>query len=407
VTGIVSAGQASFDQVMTNLASPDAATRLRAVRLLKDAAYLEAAEPLARLVTDPDDAVQAEAVAAELNIFLAEKVVSRKRVGFVFEVRTKIAASAAFSAGPLALGSRPVPPSVLVALRAAARDENPQIGIEALYAFGTLGVEPGGNARREMLRTSGPDLAAMIGSSSAAFRLVGVRVIGRLFEVRPGDPPIEQTVGDAVITALNDGDRGVRVAAMAALGAMRYDRAVQALADLFKYYRRGELAAAALDAIARIGHASSAPVLTPILEGKDATQKAIAIEGFARMGNRAKLTDIAAALAGERRQAVLLAGNFASAVLSNAPIEPLTEALRQERVRVQARQYLIEIAPGRSALFTRQAQNPDARTRADVADILGLSYDPAALPIVESMLKDPDPQVALAAERAVARLQAM
>ena len=53
----------------------------------------------------------------------------------------------------------------------------------------------------------------------------------------------------------------------------------------------------------------------------------------------------------------------------------------------------------------RQAKDPDARLRADVADILGLGSNDAALAIVEPMVGDTDPQVARAAERAVARLR--
>ena len=39
--------------------------------------------PLSKLVVDPQDDVQLAAMAAEVNIFLAEKIVSRKRVGFM------------------------------------------------------------------------------------------------------------------------------------------------------------------------------------------------------------------------------------------------------------------------------------------------------------------------------------
>ena len=66
--------QVPFEQAITDLASADAATRLRTVQVLKDAAYAEAAVPLARLVVDRKW-VQLDAIAAELNIFLAEKVV--------------------------------------------------------------------------------------------------------------------------------------------------------------------------------------------------------------------------------------------------------------------------------------------------------------------------------------------
>ena len=57
-------------------------------------------------MTDPQDDVQLEAIAAELNIFLAEPVVPRKRVALVVEVRNAVQAEAAFAAGLDALGSR-------------------------------------------------------------------------------------------------------------------------------------------------------------------------------------------------------------------------------------------------------------------------------------------------------------
>ena len=59
-----------------------------------------------------------------------------------------VAAEAAFSNGVLAIGPRPVPSELLTALRTAAHDTNPRVAIEALYAFGTLAVEPAGSRRR-------------------------------------------------------------------------------------------------------------------------------------------------------------------------------------------------------------------------------------------------------------------
>ena len=397
--------QVPFDQATRDLTSADADVRLRAARMLKEAAYPEAAVPLARLVTDPDDDVQLEAIAAELNIFLAEKVVVRKRVGLIVEVRNQIAAEKAFVSGPLVIGPRPVPAEVLSALRAGAADENPRVALEALYAFGTLAVQPGGAARREMLHAAAPVLAALTGAPEPARRYAAVRVIGRVFEKRPQDEPVDQTVGDAIITLLNEKDRALKVAAMQALGAMRYERSVQALIELSRYYGKGDEAAAALDALARIGHASAVPLFTAQLQTRNAPLRSIAIEGLARMRDRARLAEIQSALGGERNEAALLAGAFAAAMIASAPIDSITEALTRPRLRDQAKQYLVELAVGHPALLTRQAQDPDARMRADVADVLGLAGDPAALPLAESLVKDNDPQVARAAERAVARLR--
>jgi len=95
----VAAGrQMSSEQAVGDLASPDGNVRLRGAERLKEAAPPEAAVPLAALVTDPRDDVQFAAIAAEVNIFLADKIVPRKRVGLVIEVRNKIAAMAALGA---------------------------------------------------------------------------------------------------------------------------------------------------------------------------------------------------------------------------------------------------------------------------------------------------------------------
>jgi HEAT repeat protein len=399
--------QKPFEQVSEELSSPDPGVRLRAVQLLKDAAYPEAAVPLAKLITDLYDDVQIEAIAAELNIFLAERIVTRKRVGLVIEVRNKVAAEAAFSQGALAIGPRPVPSEVLTALRAAGHDTNPRVAIEALYAFGTLAVEPGGARRRELLQSSGPDLVSMVGVANPALRYTAVRVIGRVFERRAPDEPLDTTVGDAIVAVLNDNDRNIRGAAMQALGAIGYERAVQALSEQFLYFGRGELAEAALDAIARIAHPASIDLLMAQLASKHASQKAIAIEGLARVGDRSRFPSIESAMAGATSDDVLLAGTFAAIVLGNRPIDPLAEGLRRPRQAEQVRRYLIEVAPGRSSAFARFIQDPDAAIRGGVADVLGLAGDVAALPLVESLLRDRDPQVVLAAERAVARLQAI
>jgi HEAT repeat protein len=400
------AAQVTFEKATADLTSADASTRFRAAQMLKEAAYPESAVPLAKLVTDPQDEVQLEAIAAELNIFLAEKIVVRKRVGFVVEVRNQIVAQKAFASGPQVIGPRPVPMEVLSALRTAAADENPRVALEAIYAFGTLAVQPGGASRREMLHAAAPALAALTGAPEPARRYAALRVIGRVFEQRRQDEPVDQSIGDAVIALLNEKDRALKVAAMQALGAMRYERSVQALIELFQYYGKGDEAAAALDALARIGHASAVPLFTAQLQTRNAPLRGIAIEGLARMGDRARLGDIQSAIGGERDDAVLLAGAFGSAMLANAPIESITEALARPKLHDQARQYLVELVQGRPTLLTRQAQDPDARIRADVADVLGLAGDPAALPLAESLSKDTDPQVARAAERAVARLRA-
>jgi HEAT repeat protein len=400
----LTSAQIPFEQLTSDLASKDPSVRIRAIRLLRDAAYPEAALPLAQLVVDANDQVQLEAIAAEMSLFLTEEVVTRKRVGLVVEVRNSSGARAAFDLGPLAIGPRQVPLEALVALRTAARDPTPRVALEALYGFGTLGVDPAGAARRELLRIAGPDLAALATAPDSALKLAAIQVIGRLFEVRPQDDAVPEVVGDAVVAAANENDRAIRGAGMQAIGALRYQRGLKALTDLLQFYGRGTLAESALDAIARIAHPSSGAILETELASKSSGMKVSAIEGLARIGDSSKAPDIRSALVGEKDDAVMLASTFASARLSDGLLDPIAEALRRPNLASQAKQYLAELSYGRSGLISRYAQDPDPLIRAGIADSLAVAYDPAALPIVEALTQDREPKVALAAARAVSRL---
>jgi HEAT repeat protein len=398
-------GQVSFEKTVADLSSQDAATRLRAVQMLKAAGYPEAAVPMAPVILDPFDETQLEAIAAELNIFLSDKVVPKRRVGLLVEVRNRIAAEPIFAAGQSAVGPSRVPAIVATSLATASRDPNARVAVEALYAFGTLAGEVPAADRPAVLAQSGPILAATIGATDPMLRLATIRVIGRVFGHRPGDPAIEETVGDAVIMALNDHEPVIQEAAMWALGAMRYERAIQGLNELFQYHQRGPLASAAFDALAHIGHPSSLPQFVAQLNGKNATFKLIAIEGLARTGDRSRAESIITAVNSERNDAIVLAGHFANVMLADGKVDAIVEALGRGKQRDQALQYLQQIAVGRTAVFARQLQDPDVHIRIDIVDAIGLSGDPKGLPLLEPLTKDHDAEVAKAATRAIARLR--
>ena len=82
------AQQYTFEEVASGLKHQDAATRLRAIQILKDADYAEAAVPIAETLADSDDRVQLAAIDAERSLFTSRIVPRRKKIGFVVEVRT-------------------------------------------------------------------------------------------------------------------------------------------------------------------------------------------------------------------------------------------------------------------------------------------------------------------------------
>ncbi|HEY7289320.1 MAG TPA: hypothetical protein VH583_05735 [Vicinamibacterales bacterium] len=403
--GIVISAQVGFDQAIADLSSPDAAVRLKTAQHLRTAAYPEAAVPLTPLLADKQDAVQLEAIGAELNIFLEDSIPSRKGVDIEVTKRSKTSAEKAFADGPLALSYRTVPNEVLAALRTAAHDDNPRVSVEALYAFGALAVEPTGLARRALLKESAPELTAMLGAREESQRRAAVRVIARVFEKRPGDEPVDEELGDAMIRTLNDKDRLVKLGAMDALGAMKYERSEQALTELFKFYGKGEFAEATLNALARLEAPSTAGLLTDQLTSKQAACRGIAVEGLTRLPGIAKLKTMEDTLAKEREESVQLALAFAATKLEGAPLDKIGEAVVTSRMHDQAKGYLMEIAPGHAQLLERLVQDPDSRMRFEVAEVLMLAGDSSALPQATRLASDSDPIVARAGTRAVARLR--
>ncbi len=399
-------GVVPFEQTLQDLGSGDARVRLRAAERLKQTPYDEAAVPLSRAILDPDDAVQMEAIRAELNIFLAEPIVPRRRVGLIVEVRNQISAQAIFQQGSRALDPRPVPPEVLTALRTAGHDEHPQVAVEALYAFGVLADNAYGRHRLALLASSPVDLAAPLGAAEVTVRTAALRAIARVYAWRPGDPGIPQALGDPIVTLLNDRSLDVQTAAHDALAAMRYARAVQALTEIYQHYERGTPARMAIATLARIAHPSSEPLFVAALSSRDASIRAAAIEGLARLGAVGQAQAIGRTLETERNEEVLLAGHFANVLLSEGSIDALVEGLTHPQSRVRSLQYLAEAIPGRASILAPHMPDPQPAVRIDLLEAVGLSGDPSAASLAERLKNDPDPAVVRAAQRALARLEA-
>jgi len=399
------AAQIEFTQAINDLGSEDANVRLKTLRGLRDAAYPEAAVPISNLIIDKQDSVQLEAIAAELDIFLAEKVTGRKNGEPVVEKRGTLSAEAAFKSGPLIISLRTVPSEVLNALRVAAHDEKEHVALEALYAFGVLASRQEGTARIALQRVSADDLTGFLLANSSDMRRAAAQVIGRFYAHEPVEPPVDPSIGDALLAALNDKDARVRRDAMYALGAVRYEAAVQALTEIVNAQKKPEAPVDALDALARIASPSSVDLFKEQLTSKSIACRTVAVEGLARLRGTAKLADIQTALQKEKADEVQLAVSFAATMLADAPIDQLGEALVRPRLRDQARRYLVEVAPGHASRFSRHAMDPDNRIRIEVAEILTLAGDRSALPLVTPLASDQDPAVAFAGGRAVAQLR--
>jgi HEAT repeat protein len=238
------AQQVRFDDVIRNLRNPDPKVRLASVQLLRESKYPEAIGPLAPLVNDPVDQIQLEAIATELSFFLTQDVPSKKRLGYVVEVRNPAHAQAAFDMGTLALESRLAPPDLVDALLKAIDDDNAKVRSEAIYTVGTV-------ARSPLSESQAAVLIKSLDHYDPAIRAAAARVTGRLSV---------SSAADALIHAINDSQAPVRYAAMRSLGLLGERRAIQALTEQLNFYGKGEGAWSALDALAHIADPSSVPL---------------------------------------------------------------------------------------------------------------------------------------------------
>lgn len=389
LSSVLSAQQLRFDDVIRNLRNPDPKTRLSAVRMLRDAKYPEAIAPMAPLVLDPIDDIQLETIGAELAFFLEQDVKSKRRVGFVLEKRTSAIAAAAFDLGPLAVWPRAVPAELVTALLTAVDDDTAKVRLEAIYATGVIAKGP---LSAEQVQR----LTRALDHYDPAIRSAAARVIARLKVAG---------AGDALIKAVNDSQAEVRYAAMRALGAIRETRAVGALTEQLAYYKKGEGAWSALDALAQIGAPASVAAFKERLQDKDPYIRRAAAEGLGRAGDTASIETLEKNATVDDSPMVRLAAAFALQKLGRNYAARLVDMM-SSKVFAQAQEYFIELGPSMAPTIVPRTQEPDPDMREALIDVLGVIGDASTLPALEAATKDGDGSVAYAAKRAIARIQA-
>jgi HEAT repeat protein len=389
VASVASAQPLRFDDVVRNLRNPDPKARLSAVRLLRDAKYPEAVVPMVPLVLDPMDDVQLEAIAAELSFFLEQDVKSKTMIGFVVEKRKSAIAAAAFDLGPLAAWPRTVPAELVTALLQAVDDENARVRLEAIYATGVIAKAPLGSDQETRLIKA-------LDHYDPAVRAAAARVIARLKVAG---------AGDGLLKAVNDSQAEVRYAAMRALGTIRDVRAVTALTEQFAYYKKGEGAWSALDALAQIAAPGSVPLFKERLQDKDPYIRRAATEGLGRAGDTTSIDALERNTTLDDAPMVRLATAFALQKLGRNYAARLVDLMRPSKVRAQGQEYLIELGPPMAATLVPRIQEPDPRVREALLDVLGVIGDQSTIPALQAAEKDADASAAAAAKRAIARIQ--
>lgn len=385
--GRVLAQEKTFDQHVLDLRSSDPGVRLGALRALAASGFPEAIAPMSVLLADPIDEIQVEAIDYVLGYYVVDPPRTTKRVGLVFEVRKRADARGLFEEGPFIVIPRPVPPQLSSGLAAAIQDATPYIRIQAIYAAGVM-------LRPPIDPTTAEVLTGALRDSVAEIRLAAAQVLGALRVT---------SAGEALIEAVNDEDADVKNAAMRALGDVREQRAIQALGEQFAFYKRGKLAEASFDALARIGHPVTIPLFEEQLANKDWVMRRFAAEGLARARATGAVAAIEPRLEREKKAQVQLAMVYALAAAGRPTVVSVAATLDDDALAPQAMTYLVDLGrPVVPALAPYlRANDPTVRER--TAMVLGLIGGPEAVASLESVGQDSEVRVARAVERAVAR----
>ncbi|MCC7008443.1 MAG: HEAT repeat domain-containing protein [Acidobacteria bacterium] len=379
--------QAQWQDVIRNLRHPKAAVRLEAVETLGNAGYVGAIEPVAPLVNDPDDRVQAAALEAELAFFLTERVSGGgARVLSLGGGRSR--AQQAFEHGPLLRTATPAPPVLVDALIAAMRDENARVRFDAIHVLGFVAEPP-------LAAAQVAGVADGLDHYDPVMRMAAARVIGRL--------RLRDAAGK-LTEALADSNATVRAFAVEAVGLLREEKALFTLRDLLER-GRGDRATLLL-AVARIAAPQDLALLRAELGDRQPFARRAAAEGLGRLADTESLPAIERLFKEDRSNEVRLAAAFALQRLGQTQSHVIASMLASEELRMQAWPYLFELGPD-AAPGVRAALSSavDSRYRADLIQMLGYLGTRDDVPLIEKFLVDRDQRLVRAATSATLRLR--
>jgi HEAT repeat protein len=377
VTPVFGQETLTITQLSDNVNSADAAVRRAALKALASRGP-EALEPLSLLVGDPERDIRTRAMEAILAIYVEPP--PRARVS---------SAEDAFEWTQYRTTPWPVSSALLTNLIGGLADDWPAVRRDAAYALGVVLTPP-------IDRKVADQLMYSLSDPNGEVRLAAARALGRLRGAAAGD----QLIGRIV-----DTDLPVRLASMRALGEIREARALTALRLQLGYYYGGIAGRTALEALARIAHASTADVFAQERFSKDDRHRRYAYEGIARIGGiaAADAAVIEQQLTDERDAAVAAAMAFALATSGRPYLDRVILALADDETANQAIDYVVELGIARPSALTPYLRHTDPIVRGRVATAFGFIADPGSDAALAELTSDGDPTVRRAAEASIVR----
>ena len=403
------AGKATFAELLADLKSPTARTRLEAVTELAKSRRREAIEPLSALARDPDVRVRMEVVRAfrdlrdvsatpALLIALADgdPKIREEAVSALVEIYAERERSGPIegflqifsdeydraSVSPFAR----VDPAVFKGLSGLLRDEERVIRQDVAYSLGILG------ATSEV-----PALVATLQDPDAGVRGAAATSLGKIGTAADGK---------ALIPLLSDESNEVRNRAMQAIGVLRVKEAGAPLRELFDANQKRTLGVKVLASLSRIADPAQADFFRELLQDPDPEKRRLAIEGLGRVADPSLLAAFKKDYQRERAEDLRLAYSFAITMLGDrAFVDTLVLSLPSRTLGTRARNYILELGSPIVPELLAYLSDPEAEIRAGLCDILAQIGDAESIPRLNPLLNDPSTKVADRANRAVELLR--
>lgn len=402
----------AFEEVVARLKVGDPRVRLDALNLLRDSGFLEAAVPVAALLTDPVSDVQMLAIDVEVKLFLVDEAYTRAMTRTLGKQSGATLPLLAFAQGRSAVIANPAPAAVLNGLVAAMASPMLPVRYDAAYALGSLAPAAISRGQFPEGKAAVGTLMVLIKDPNPSMRLAATHVLGRLLGAAVQNPKANAglletraEVGDQIISGMNDPDELIRLSSMGVLGEIRHDRAVQSLTDLLDYYKRDKNGMAALDALAHIAYASSISAFTAVYEDNNEWVRALAVDGIGRTGDAAAMYALQVRAAKERSDVVKQALAFAKARNGDfSGLATIVEGFRRDDLQARTFDYLVELGAPIVPSLAGFATHQEAKIRAGVIEVLGIIGNQASLAVIEGLIGDKDRLVSSAARRSQKRL---
>lgn len=378
------------------LSDPNRNIRIEAVKAIIKLDTEASLEPLARATHDNDAEIQIRATDGLVNFYLPGYVAKGALTGPVTRGMRQMRSFFSARNDQRIDAGVTVRPDVAEALAAEIRGgASMDARSNAARAAGILRAHAAVPALEDGLRSKNTEL---IFESLIALEKIG-------------DP----ATGPSIAFLVHDLDNRIQIEALEAIGMLRATSAAQDVRGVVRDARNDKVRRAALESLAMLGLPEDRQIFLPYLNDKDPDLRAAALEGLGRIRDPQDYPAIEQAYnAKDADPKVHLAAAFALVnegkvdTSEFSPLPYLLESLEVKGRSNRALAYLTELCRRddvRRALFPLV---PEATKDQKIAlcSAFGASGSPDVIPVLNTLSKDIDPDVSIAAARALKTVEA-